>query len=81
MKKSKWLKFTREELKQYNGIDKPAYVAYKGKVYDVSGSFHWRKGKHQVIHLAGSDLTEALEQAPHGSELLDKFPIVGILVD
>lgn len=33
-------KFTREELAQYDGKNgNPAYVAYKGKVYDVSVSF------------------------------------------
>ena len=26
------------------------------------------------------DLTEALEQAPHGPDLLDKFPIIGQLI-
>ncbi len=32
-------KFTREELKKYDGKNgRPAYIAYKGKVYDVSDS-------------------------------------------
>jgi predicted heme/steroid binding protein len=71
--------FTPEELKQYDGSNGVAYVAYKGKVYDVSGSYHWRKGIHQVMHKAGLDLTDEFERAPHSSELLEKFPVVGEL--
>ena len=71
--------FTREELKKYDGSDSLAYVAYEGKIYDVSQSFHWKKGIHQVMHHAGGDLTEALKEAPHGSDMLEKFPIVGKL--
>jgi predicted heme/steroid binding protein len=73
--------FTKEELKKYDGSKSIAYVAYHGKVYDVSRSFLWKSGVHQVTHRAGYDLTEALEEAPHGSEMLDKFPVVGELVD
>jgi predicted heme/steroid binding protein len=49
-------------------------------VYDVSDSYHWRKGVHHVSHHAGFDLTDALERAPHDFSLLEKFPIVGELV-
>jgi predicted heme/steroid binding protein len=74
--------FTEKELAQYNGRNgKPAYVGYKGKVYDVSSSFLWKDGKHQAFHSAGVDLSAALEQAPHGDDVLKKFPIVGILRD
>ena len=72
--------FTKEELARYNGKNgAPAYVAYKGKVYDVSSSFHWSDGKHHVLHNAGEDLTDSLEKAPHGAELLEKFPVIGLL--
>ena len=72
--------FTKKELAQYKGKNGfPAYIAYNGRVYDVSSSFLWRDGKHQVIHKAGVDLTASLEQAPHGAELLERFPIVGTL--
>jgi predicted heme/steroid binding protein len=73
--------FTKEELKKYDGKGGIAYVAYDGKVYDVSQSFQWQKGVHQVIHHAGCDLTNALKQAPHGADMLEKFPIVGELVE
>jgi len=73
--------FTKEELRKYDGSDGSAtYVAYEGKVYDVSQSFHWRRGVHQVTHHAGCDLTEALKGAPHGRHMLDKFPIVSELL-
>lgn len=73
-------KFGREELAEYDGKNgAPAYVAYEGKVYDVSESFLWRNGNHQVLHSAGEDLTENLKQAPHGADLLQGFPAVGIL--
>jgi predicted heme/steroid binding protein len=73
-------RFTEKELAQYNGKKgKPAYVGYRGKVYDVSASFLWKDGAHQVLHIAGMDLTAALKQAPHGADALKKFPVVGIL--
>jgi predicted heme/steroid binding protein len=71
--------FTEKEIKKYNGKNGPAYVAYRGKVYDVSASYHWRKGTHHATHRAGCDLTDALEKAPHESDLLDRFPIIGKL--
>ena len=72
--------FTEEKLVQYNGKNgNLVYVVYKGKVYDVSASFLWKDGTHQVLHNAGVDLTDALEQAPHGGDVLEKFPVVGIL--
>ncbi len=72
--------FTLQELSNFDGRDgRPAYVAYNGKVYDVTESFLWRGGRHQAMHGAGRDLTEALELAPHGPEFLEKFPVVGML--
>jgi predicted heme/steroid binding protein len=72
--------FSKEELAQYNGKNgTPAYIAYRGNVYDVSRSFLWRDGNHQVLHNAGVDLTDAMEQAPHGQYVLEKLPLVGSL--
>ncbi|MBC8447605.1 MAG: cytochrome B5 [Chloroflexi bacterium] len=70
--------FTKEELARYNGQDgAPAYIACQGKVYDVSDSFLWQMGRHQVLHDAGVDLTDDLDQAPHGADLLQRVPVVG----
>jgi predicted heme/steroid binding protein len=71
--------FTEDELKKYDGRNGLAYIAYRGKVYDVSASYHWRKGIHHAAHRAGCNLTGTLEQAPHDPDLLDKFPVVGKL--
>lgn len=72
--------FSKEELARYNGKNgAPGYIAYKGKVYDASNSFQWKNGRHQVVHNAGDDLTDALEQAPHGADMLERLPMVGTL--
>jgi predicted heme/steroid binding protein len=72
--------FTKEELSRYDGKNgRPAYVAYEGKVYDLSASFLWNDGSHQVLHNAGTDLTDAMEQAPHGGDVFEKYPLVGTL--
>jgi len=74
-------KFTLEELKQYDGKDgRPAYIAHKGKVYDVTDDFLWVDGDHQGEHVAGKDLTEEMSQAPHGEETLERVRQIGILV-
>jgi len=36
-------------------------------------------GRHQAIHNACENLTDTLEQAPHGTDMLERLPIVGIL--
>ena len=74
--------FTRDELALYNGQGgMPAYVACGGKVYDVSASYLWEGGEHQLSHNAGADLTEEILDAPHGMEGLERLPIVGIYQD
>ncbi|MGQ9609547.1 MAG: cytochrome b5 domain-containing protein [bacterium] len=75
-------KFTLDELAKYNGKDgNPIYVAYKGKVYDLSESELWEEGDHQGLHEAGKDLTKDMEDAPHDPDELERFPIVGELVE
>lgn len=74
-------KFTLEELAKHDGKNgSPAYLAYKGKVYDVSDSSFWLGGDHLGAHQAGKDLTLELELAPHGPENLDRVKLVGELV-
>jgi len=78
--KSAERKFTLEELKQYDGRDgRPAYIAYKSKVYDVSDSFLWIGGDHQGQHEAGKDITNEMRFAPHGEEMLEKVKQIGVL--
>ncbi|NWG09811.1 MAG: cytochrome B5 [Nitrososphaerales archaeon] len=71
--------FTKEELNEYNSVGRPAYVAYKGKVYDISESLLWEGGNHQGEHFAGRDLTDEMEKAPHEADVLKRIPIVGEL--
>jgi predicted heme/steroid binding protein len=72
--------FTEEELSKFNGSEElSVLIAYDGKVYDVTTSYHWRGGKHHALHQAGQDLTAIMEKSPHGIDLLKGFPIVGVL--
>ena len=74
-------KITRQELEENNGKNgKPAYIAYQGKVYDVTESSFWSDGEHLGMHQAGKDLTEELEMAPHREEAFQKVKLIGELV-
>ena len=72
--------FTAEDLADFDGQDgRPAYVAYKDVVYDVSDSGMWSEGDHESLHAAGHDLTSEHDDAPHDVYVTD-FPEVGTLV-
>jgi len=72
---------TPEGLSQYDGRDnRPAYVAYKGTIYDVTKSKLWKNGSHVTKHNAGRDLTDLLETAPHGEDKILTMPVVGQLL-
>jgi predicted heme/steroid binding protein/uncharacterized membrane protein len=72
--------FDAGELARFNGENgNPIYVAYDGKVYDVSESKLWRKGQHMNRHRSGSDMTSDMQAAPHESDVLERYPQVGIL--
>jgi predicted heme/steroid binding protein/uncharacterized membrane protein len=73
--------FTEEELRKYNGQEgAPAYIAFKGKVYDVSASKLWKNGAHFKKHLAGYDLTPEIQDAPHADEVFEQFEPIGIFI-
>lgn len=73
---------TKEELKKFNGQDgQPAYIGYKGKVYDMTKSDFWEKGKHMGIIFAGEDLTDKIGRAPHGEDNIFRFPVIDDLID
>ena len=75
-------KFTRKELEEYNGQNgKPVYVAYKGRVFDLSSSPLWETGRHEDEHDAGHDLTKHIDEAPHDESYLEDFDQVGELID
>jgi len=74
-------RFTLEDLSRFDGSGKrPAYIAYKGKIYDVSSSKLWVEGNHVRKHLAGNDLTEALRIAPHDEDKILGMPLIGELI-
>lgn len=75
------LELTLTELKKYNGQNgKPAYIAVEGIIYDVTNVSHWKNGTHNGQN-AGRDLTEALQGAPHGEDVLKDLGIVGKVKD
>ncbi len=69
--------FTATTLAQFDGKNgHPAYFAYKGIVYDVTGSSKWVDGDHYG-YFAGKDLTGTMDAAPHGEEVLVGLKVVG----
>jgi predicted heme/steroid binding protein len=69
---------SRSNLHHFDGSDdRPAYFIYQDDIYDVTGSDKWENGRHFGKHAAGSDLTAALEGAPHGVEVFDRIQHVG----
>jgi len=72
---------TSDELSQFDGTEgRPAYLAFKGNIYDVSSSKLWSGGTHMKRHSAGFDLTDALKAAPHGEDRVLRMRVVGKLV-
>jgi len=50
---------------------------YEGILYDATESDLWRDGVHMGRHHAGTDMTGALADAPHGAEALERIETVG----
>jgi len=72
--------FTQEELSSFNAKEgRPVYIALQEKVYDVSKSPLWSKGLHMNRHPSGKDLAGEISAAPHGTEVLERYPQVGVL--
>lgn len=72
--------YTKSQLALRNGQDRDeTWVAYQGKIYDVSESRLWRHGKHYE-HWAGQDLTDELQDAPHTEKVFERMKQIGILV-
>jgi predicted heme/steroid binding protein len=75
------IELSLQQLSRFDGKHgRPAYIAYRGDIYDVTGSFLWMDGRHQALHQAGHDLTDVLDNAPHGEDLLERVPLIGTLV-
>jgi predicted heme/steroid binding protein/uncharacterized membrane protein len=79
-KPGKEREFTPAEMAAANGAaGAPVLIAFRGKVYDVSGSSLWAGGDHMGLHRAGHDLTGEFPDAPHGEEVFERYPQVGVL--
>jgi predicted heme/steroid binding protein len=72
---------TLDELRRYNGKNgNPAYIAYRGAIYDLSDSKWFADGEHLGTHFCGKDLTEELNQAPHGDDFFFDIKKIGKLI-
>ncbi len=69
-----------EELADKDGKEgRPVYIAHEGRIYDVSRSKLWKTGSHMKRHPSGQDLTVEIGAAPHGPEVLERYPQVGVI--
>lgn len=72
---------TTDQLTAFDGKEgRPAYIAYKGIIYDITNSRFWKNGSHMMKHHAGMDLTETLRLAPHGEDKVLAMPQIGMCV-
>lgn len=75
------LMLTVDELKMYDGTNgNPAYVAYDGVIYDVTNDSNWASGSHGG-NMVGTDITENLDSAPHGTSKLSQLEAVGKIIE
>ena len=73
MSKDALPQYTKNQLALRNGQDKPEiWLAFQGKIYDVTESRLWKNGKHYE-HWAGQDLSSELADAPHTDSVFEKF--------
>jgi len=80
-KPDKFREFRPTDLAANNGANgRPVYIAFQGKVYDVSESALWEAGQHMNSHEAGADLTGEFADAPHGEEVFERYPQVGVMI-
>lgn len=72
----------RCELARYDGHTEelPILIAYKGRVYDVTGFKPWN-GDESWRRYAGRDCTANMRAHPGRNSLLDSIPCVGMLED
>ncbi|MCB9245915.1 MAG: cytochrome b5 [Flavobacteriales bacterium] len=74
-------RYTRAQLALRNGQDKDqVWIAYQGRIYDVTNSRLWFTGKHYG-HWAGQDLTDELKDAPHTESVFKRFMHIADLAD
>ena len=76
--------YTLEQLAQYNGEEgTDCLVAVDGDVYLIEGFALWQMGEHVPSGgraRCGLDLTEVIDESPHGRSKLDLLRKVGNLI-
>jgi predicted heme/steroid binding protein len=67
-------------LSQYNGLNgSKCLVKVDGKIYDATGNREWKNGVHSKsrgLAKCGMELSEVIQQSPHGKRVLDELPEV-----
>lgn len=75
--------FTNSELSAFDGKSgNDCYVAVSGRVYEISDSDKWIDGNHiesEGQASCGRDLTEAMDESPHGISILTTSPKVKLI--
>lgn len=75
-------KVSLTELRRNNGdFGARKYVAFQGRVYDVTDCPRWRLDLHERLHFSGQDLTSELSEAPHQADVFTRpcVKFVGLL--
>jgi predicted heme/steroid binding protein len=76
-------KLSLAELSTKNGINgSECWVAVDGVVYDVTGNPQWQNGQHLPSEgkaKCGEDLSDAINQSPHGRSVLNNLVRIGRL--
>jgi predicted heme/steroid binding protein len=74
---------SRDALAQHDGVNgHQCYVAVDGTVYLIEGSPFWVDGKHVPSNGragCGRDLTQVINESPHGRSKLGLLKVVGRL--
>lgn len=60
-----------------NGVS--AVIVVQSNRADVSQSVPWPHARQQTLHGADDTLTGSLDAAPHGPDVLARFPVAGRL--
>lgn len=74
---------TSEQLAENDGkAGNKCYVAVSGRVYEITNSSKWVNGIHTESEgqaSCGRDLTEAMDESPHGVSILTTSPRVKLI--